>query len=423
MGTAIVYRDGAAARFADQRFRAFIFRTENIQCQGFGLAVDVGNRLVECLVGANRQQRAENFFFPYLCRIGNICQDGGVDKTFFAGRFAAERYRGAALHSIVEQGFNAIEMPFVNQPAQVGRLPARVGGFAVKLLDIATHFFYKLVMQGFRHQHIIGCGAELTGIHTFHPGHFGGGYVEVCACIDDNGAFAAEFERNRCQVLCRCLHHAFAYLRASGEKDMVKRQFQQGLGYGGVAFEQADFFRRETLLNDLLHHGRTGGRKFGRFQDHAVAGSHGGHQRIEGQVEGEIPGRQNEAYAFGFVPDFRTGAEGDQRRADLFRAHPAAQTLYGMANFSTNEPHFRNYRFRRAFMQVLPQGRFDFLAATKQGIVQALQFLDALICARTGQYVLVFQLPVKDFLVISGLHRLVDHGIYCLCHKCQANLI
>lgn len=102
-----------------------------------------------------------------------------------------------------------------------------------------------------RGEHIVGCHAGLSGIGEFAPRNAACSHIDVRSAIHKAWRLAAEFQRDRRQMLGRRAHDDFADVAATGIEDVVERAFQQFAGFLGPAFDHAHGLGVKVLRHQL----------------------------------------------------------------------------------------------------------------------------------------------------------------------------
>ena len=85
-----------------------------------------------------------------------------------------------------------------------------VGIGAEHALHVGLQLVGEILHRIFRHQRVVGRDAGLAGIEQLAIGDARGGFSEIGGSIDDGGRFAAEFQRDRCQVAAGGFRHESA---------------------------------------------------------------------------------------------------------------------------------------------------------------------------------------------------------------------
>jgi hypothetical protein len=171
----------------------------------------------------------------------------------------------------------------------------------------------------------------------------------------DGGALAAQLQGHRGEVPGRGRHHQPAHPAAAGEEDVVEALLQQPGGDAAVAAYHLNDLGREGFGDRPGDQGRGAGSVLGRFEHHAVAGRQGAHQGVQAELEGVVPGTDDQHAAQGFgLLEGTAGFEGQIHRHGP-RGHPAAQAPPGEPELLLHR-HQLEAGLQRRFAQVCGQG-------------------------------------------------------------------
>ncbi len=143
----------------------------------------------------------------------------------------------------------------------------------------------------------------------------------------------------------------------------------------------------------------------GRFNDHTIACCHCSNQGNEVQVERKIPGAHDQAYAFGLVVDPGRRAQERCSYPDIARSHPGRKVPDRMPDLAVYTDSFRNIHFMRRFSKISGHSLPDCFAVLQHGIVQALQFGNALPGRASGHDELLLLLALEKFCYQFGRYR------------------
>ena len=230
----------------------------DVKGQRFWVFVNVKNDVAEIAIRDHRQHGAENFLLHYTARQPDMGEQRGRDEFCRRIMLAALGNPGAIGHGVFQQRRDAFGMPWVDDAAII-----RAGaGLSEHGRDGAARFLQEGGQHRFMNEEIIGRDAGLAGIQEFTPHNAFRGFANIGRRIQNDRAFAAEFQRDGAEMLCRRRHHDFADRRTAGEEDMVERQVQQRGGDFRPAFEHRDLGGFEYLRDNAAHHGRACGREF-----------------------------------------------------------------------------------------------------------------------------------------------------------------
>ncbi len=154
-----------------------------------------------------------------------------------------------------------------DEPGEVGAL---LGIGTVKLTDRPDDAVDELVVHLTLDEHVVGRDARLAGIEELAPRDSFRGHREVGVAADNRGALAAQFERDRGEVLGRGLHHNAGHPRVAGVDDVIETLREQLGGFCDAAANNGDRWFVECV--EQFGEGLFGrGRKFRRFGDHGVS--------------------------------------------------------------------------------------------------------------------------------------------------------
>ena len=159
----------------------------------------------------------------------------------------------------------------------------------------------QLVMHAALDQQIVGSHARLADVEPFAERDTAGRHTQVGRGVDDAGALATEFERDRREVPGSPFHHQFANMDATGEEDVVPPLIEQRRVLGAAALDDANEAWVERLLANPSQH-RTRSRGVGaRLEHHGVSGGERARERLERQQERIVPRRHDERHTEGHL--------------------------------------------------------------------------------------------------------------------------
>ena len=176
--------------------------------------------VVEAVVLDHRQDGPEDLFAHHAHAVVDTGHD--VQRHLPAGTGI-----GAATHHL-----RALRRGVVEQVAQPRRVAlgddAGVLGVAadrrIQPVEGIDHRGGERDGLAARHQRIVGCDADLSGVEDLAVGDAQRRVAQIGFGPDDRRRLAAEFERHRRQVVGGSAHHLAANLRRAGEDDVVERQ-------------------------------------------------------------------------------------------------------------------------------------------------------------------------------------------------------
>ena len=311
-----------------------LIATEVIRGEGPGPRVDVGDGLGKVPIGANRQQRAEDFLVEDLAVLGGI--DDQRRRNFVRALLLREilaaridRQRPAAFRLEIGQiAVQPLVVALVDDRGVLGigqQRGVHLGGYALQGVDD----FLKAFLGD--HQ-VIGRQADLPRVQGFAQHDALRREFEIDIARENHRRLAAQFQGHGDEVARGRGHDVTGDTGGAGEQQVVKGQARKGLAHFGTAGENGDFFFVPGLGD---HGGHQLGRGRGEFRglDHdPIARRQDPRQRSKGQIHGEIPRRNHAHNAQGLVFDARTPSQqvqGEHRRAPLW-THPFVQVLQGV---------------------------------------------------------------------------------------------
>ena len=269
MDDGIVDAAAAEGTTVQQFSLRFPIGREDVEGQRAGAGAHEGNDLIQGFIRQHRQDGAENL----LLHDGGIRGDIGKQRRL---NEAARVVMAAAEDDLLplQQAAEAAVVLFGDDGGHV-----RIVAGGEKLPEGGAERLDKGLLDGLVDEEIVRLHAGLTGVQYLAKGDAAGGELDIRRRIDDDRAFAAQFQRHGGEVLGGGLHHHLADGDGAGEEDVIELFFQQGAVLGATAFDHGDVFRRERLPQHLGDGGGGGGR-VGRGLDHgAVARGNGPHQR------------------------------------------------------------------------------------------------------------------------------------------------
>ena len=166
---------------------------------------------------------------------------------------------------------------------------------------------------------LIDIDADLSAVAELEKCDFACSITDVGILADDApvSGFAAEFQCDRRQILCRLLHHMHSDARRAGVEDFVKPLRKTEIGDIMPAVNQRDIFLRIQLREHLLHDCRTA-RRFGAcLDDSGVSASERRGQDTECQQHRKIKRADNQRDAVGHLVDLCHGAGKTLQTAEM----------------------------------------------------------------------------------------------------------
>ena len=226
--------------------------------------------------------------------------------------------------AVVEQLRQPLKVAVVDDPAVVR---ADSGVVAVEGGHRRPQVREELELDRLVHQHVVGCHAGLAGVAEPAPGDPPGGDLERCVAVDQARRLAAELEDDGGEVLGGLLEHDLADAAAAREEDEVESLVQERLGLLGPPLDHRDGLRVEVARHQVRHEGGGVGRDLRRLQDRRIAAGQRAHQGRQEQVDGIVPGADDEDHAEGVVGGPGPPGLGQERRVLPLRPHPPFEVL------------------------------------------------------------------------------------------------
>ena len=222
----------------------------------------------------------------------------------------------------LQQAAQVAETPLVHNRPQVGA-GERIA--AIETLKLPLERRHQGLADLGHHQEVVGGHAGLAGIEALAPGQPPRRDLEVGVSQHDGGTLAAQFQGHRRELPGGGGHHKRSHPFSAGEEDVVEAFLQQRGRHLAIAEHHLHRFRGEMAGNQAGD--QLGGARgvLGGLEHSRVAGRQGAHQGMEAQLEGVVPGAENQHAAQGFAHHPGAGRLGPGRQADPLRLHPAGQ--------------------------------------------------------------------------------------------------
>ena len=281
--------DAAAAEGAGIQHAplGLLVRCEQIQRQRLFPAADEIDGLVQPVKFQHGQNRPENFFLHDGAVRRDAVQQRGRDEARFLVEFPAS-HSCLALQQLCHAGkvlFRHDHGHFVHRAVRE-EFPQRL----FVCLDERS-------LDRPLDQQIVRLHAGLPGIQDLAERDAPRGELHIGGFVHDDGALAAELERDGREVLCRSLHHDLSDGDAAGEENGVKALRQQRAVFRAPALDGGNI-ARVKITRDELRDGRARRGGVGRrLYDGAVAAGDRADQRRQAELDGVIPGRDNQRNA------------------------------------------------------------------------------------------------------------------------------
>lgn len=219
----------------------------------------------------------------------------------------------------------------------------------------------------------VGGEAGLSGVEEFAEEDATGGEGEVGVVVDDAGTFAAELEDVGGEVGGGVAGDEAADGGAAGEEDEIEALLEDVLGDFGAAAEGGDVFRGEAVGNETGEEAVAGGGEFGGFEDDGVAGGEGGDEGAEGELDGVVPGGEDEGHAAGFAEDAVAAGPEPGRGGSTAGFEPTAEGALEEAEFLEEEVVFGEKGFELRFAEIGGEGGEEFVLTFGEGAFKALE--------------------------------------------------
>ena len=207
--------------------------TEEIQGQRFRFLFYKADRLIDRIVGDDRENRSEDLLLHDGRGFDHIDQEGRGDPFAFGIDLSA-----VGESAILEEGNEPIERG-IGDDRGIIRIVQRIQ--SPQVFDRIFQTVEKLGKDFPFDQHVVGGDACLSGIKRLSPDDPLGGESEVGGSVDDRRAFASEFQGDGRQVFACALHDELADSGRTGEEDMIERKGKEiSFGNGGDVMGRVD---------------------------------------------------------------------------------------------------------------------------------------------------------------------------------------
>ena len=299
----------------------------------------------------NGEDGSEDFLFHEgMVRIRQF-HDRRLDAEFFRRRVAA-RDDGFA---VTKHGRDAVEMALVDDVAHarfVGE-HARDGGF---------YRFAEWIDEVVRDEDVIGGDAGLSGVGELRKGNSIGDSSEVLDIEDDGRRFSAEFEDVGNEGLCSGFGDMFGGSGASGEEDEIDGFPQEFLRDFSATFDDDEALGIEVCRDFFGEQGTRGWCEFTGFDDGHISGGDGCDEGGEGELEGIVPGADDERDPARLRCDGGERGKAEKGRQASVWAHPRTEVSSDVFGFVDDETNFGEPGFVGVFAEVLAEGVFKLVA-------------------------------------------------------------
>ncbi len=355
----VVDGDAAGGDVVEEGLGEGFVAGEAVEGEGGGEGVEFGEEGGGVAVGEDGEDGAEDF----LAHGGGV--PGGVGEET-----GGEVEGGGVVVSFgdgfsVQQAPEALVVAFVDDAGQF--LLPRV------VLEGVVEFLDEGVLDVLVGEDEVGGEAGLSGVEEFADEDAAGGDGEVGVVVDDAGALAAEFEDVGGEVGGGVVGDEAADGGAAGEEDEVEALLEEALGDFRAAAEGGDVFGGKAVGEEAGEEAVAGGGEFGGFEDDRVAGRDGGDEGAEGELDGVIPGGDDEGHAAGFAEDAVAAGPEIGWGGGAAGFEPAAEGALEEAEFLEEEVVFGEEGLEFRLAEIGGEGCEQFVLAVDEGVFEALE--------------------------------------------------
>jgi len=177
--------------------------------------------------------------------------------------------------------------------------------------------------------------------------------------IDDAGALATELEGDGREVLGRRAHDDAPDVAVARVEDVVEALLEQLRRLGHAALDDLHGAAVEVLGHELRDQLGCGGRDLGGLDQRAAAGGQSANQRREGELEGVVPGRDDQGDAQRLGAHAALAGLIDQRRGYALGLHPTREVLLHVDDVVRHERHLRRVGLEARLAHVGGEGVED----------------------------------------------------------------
>src|SRR6185312_1292254 len=160
-------------------------------------------------------------------------------------------------------------------------------------------------------------------------------------------------------------------------KNMIETKAPDHIGYDrcAITLDDTDHIARETGSQQIGNDSRSSRRQFGWLENDGIACRDSRRQRQKGQLEREIPGRDDEDHAERVLVDPGRCRPVDGIGAYPARSHPAAEPFQQESDLCQHQTRFRGIGFFAALFQIGIQCLADGVFAIDDRLSESLQLL------------------------------------------------
>jgi SNF2 family DNA or RNA helicase len=277
--------------------------------------------------------------------------------------------------------------------------PTEQSNGSVQLDHGLLGFSYKLLSNRFVHIGVPRRGAPLSTPGCCAPDNFLGRIRDVRGRINESRILSAKFQKNRSQVLCSRLHDDLAHLDAAGEKDEVKRQFEELRNFFFAPGDGSDRPGIEIFRNKVEQKLACGGQTLREFEDAWIACRNHLDCRIEEQRQWPIERADYQGYAVGLSIDLGS--------MPAFAKCPWNDYIYGLHPFfqfgfresrGTYRSHDLENFFLTGGLEIAAHRSLQSLGVLVAQVLETCQLVNAPLVRLGRVRIEVCFLFVKDFL-------------------------
>ena len=260
---------------------------EHVQRQRPLARVHIFDRLVQRVVGLDRQHRAEDLLLHQREVLGRVDHQryrqlarGGIGLAAILERphVASPRPR------LLEQPFDALEVPAEMIPCSC---PSAVAGH--RLANVVGREPRELLELGARDEAVVHRDAHLPVLDRLRREHLLDRLGIDAVRGEDRRALAAQLERDRHELLGRGLRDLAPDRGAARVEEVIPAHARECTRELEAADDDIDAVAVERRVNHLPQQRRARGRVLRGLDHHAVAGGEHLDERTHRQVEREVP--------------------------------------------------------------------------------------------------------------------------------------
>ena len=208
----VVEAHAAGVGFVQHALLLALVIAEVVQGQRPRAVVDVGEGLVQALVGHDRQQRAEDLFLHQLHFVADVEHQAVRQAPALVTGEQRHQLRALGL-GIGDVALEAAELALVDDGGVV-RVVFQLGVEALHGGTVGGDEAFQAIL---RHQHIVRRHAGLPGVHGLAEGDALGGVCQRHIGGNDGRRLAAQLQGHRYQVLGGGAHHMLTDAGGAGE--------------------------------------------------------------------------------------------------------------------------------------------------------------------------------------------------------------